>query len=83
MSAASAVWILRARSPLTAMRWPLALGALVELSVGVGTAFNAHQFAAWSTPASARASPQMRDTLGVHVDDEEREDGTEPDIVSL
>jgi hypothetical protein len=42
-SVAAAAWAVRARGPLTAMAWPLAIGALVQLGVGAGTAFNAHR----------------------------------------
>lgn len=52
-SATWAAWIVRARGPLTAMAWPLALGALVQLSVGTGMAFNAHRELRQELPVNA------------------------------
>ena len=42
-SAVAAIWLLGARGSLAAMEWPLAVGALLGLGVGIGMAFTAHR----------------------------------------
>jgi hypothetical protein len=64
-SAASAAWVVRARSPLAAMAWPLALGALVELGVGAGMAWDAHRALAQELTADAETMATISAKLAV------------------
>jgi hypothetical protein len=66
-SAALSGWVVRSGGSLTAMAWPLGLGALLELSVGAGMALGAHRELAQQSTDKSRSMAALPSTLAAQV----------------